>query len=98
MKEDGEIVCYHVYELNRFMEYLYKSTKFESPSTSEDKENPGYYRYQKYINALANAYGDAKLIIVGEGVDGGNLYIGSLTQQPQQAQTEIEPTEPVTQE
>lgn len=44
VKEDGEIVCYHVYELNRFMEYLYKSTKFESPSTSEDKENPGYPR------------------------------------------------------
>lgn len=67
-------------------------------SVDADKENPGYYRYQKYINALAKAYGDAKLIIVGEGVDGGNLYIGSLTQQPQQAQTETEPTEPVTQE
>lgn len=44
VKEDGEIVCYHIYELNRFMEYLFKSTKFESPSTSEDKEHPGYPR------------------------------------------------------
>lgn len=44
VKEDGEIVCYHIYELNRFMEYLFKSTKFESPSTSEDENHPGYPR------------------------------------------------------
>lgn len=44
VKEDGEIICYHIYELNRFMEYLYKSTKFESPSTSEDENHPGYPR------------------------------------------------------
>jgi vacuolar-type H+-ATPase subunit H len=36
------------------------------------------YRYQKYIQAIAAAYGDAKIIIVGEGVDGGNIYLGSV--------------------
>lgn len=44
VKEDGEIVCYHIYELNRFMEYLFNSTRFESPSTSEDENHPGYPR------------------------------------------------------
>ena len=44
VKEDGEVVCYHIYEINRFLEYLYKSTKFEGPSTSEDEDNPGHPR------------------------------------------------------
>ncbi len=57
-------------------------------SVEADEDNPGYYRFQKYMNALMKAYGDAKLIIVGEGVDSSNLYIGSLTQQPQQAPQE----------
>lgn len=36
------------------------------------------YRFQKYIQAIAAAYGNAKIIIVGEGVNAGNIYIGSL--------------------
>ena len=36
------------------------------------------YRFQKYIQAITAAYGNAKIIIVGEGVDAGNIYIGSL--------------------
>lgn len=44
VKEDGDIVCYHIYELNRFREYLFNSTKFERPSTSEDENNPGHPR------------------------------------------------------
>lgn len=59
-------------------------------SAEADKEYPGY-RFQKYINALTRAYGNAKLIIVGEGVDSKNVYIGSLTPQ---AQPETQPTEP----
>ncbi len=35
------------------------------------------YRYYKYMNTLVEAYGQAKLIIVGTGVDGGKLFIGS---------------------
>lgn len=44
VKENGDIVCYHIYELNRFREFLFNSTKFERASTSEDENNPGYPR------------------------------------------------------
>jgi HpaII restriction endonuclease len=40
-KEDGDIVCFHIYDFNLFREYLIKNTKFEQPSTGEDEENPG---------------------------------------------------------
>ncbi len=36
------------------------------------------YRYYKYMQAISQAYGDAKLIIVGDGVNAGNIYIGKL--------------------
>jgi hypothetical protein len=32
VKEDGEIVCYHVYNLNDFRDYLFENTKFDVPS------------------------------------------------------------------
>lgn len=44
VKEDGDIVCYHIYELNRFRDYLFNSTKFEGASRSEDDNNPGHPR------------------------------------------------------
>lgn len=50
VKEDGGVVCYHIYELNRFRDYLFNSTKFERPSTSEDENNPGHPR----LNAKKN--------------------------------------------
>lgn len=34
VKENGEIVCYHVYNWNDLQEYLYHSTKLETASTS----------------------------------------------------------------
>jgi hypothetical protein len=40
-KKDGDIVCFHIYDFNLFREYLLNSTKFEQPSTGEDKDNPG---------------------------------------------------------
>ncbi len=33
VKQDGEVVCYHLYNRNEFMNYLYENTKFESPSS-----------------------------------------------------------------
>ncbi len=42
VKEDGDVLCYHIYELNRFLDYLFNNTKFETASTSEDENNPGY--------------------------------------------------------
>ncbi len=44
VKEDGDIVCYHIYELNRFRDFLFNSTKLERASTSEDENNPGHPR------------------------------------------------------
>ncbi len=43
-----------------------------------DDEFSQAYRFQKYIQAVAKAYGDAKIIIVGDGVDAGNIYLGSV--------------------
>ena len=34
VKEDGEIVCYHLYNREEFQEYLYRNTKLETPSTT----------------------------------------------------------------
>ena len=42
VKKDGDIVCYHVYELNRYLQYLFDSTKLEQAATSEDEDNPGH--------------------------------------------------------
>lgn len=44
VKKDGDIVCYHIYEQNRFRRYLLNSTKFDQPSTGEDENNPGHIR------------------------------------------------------
>lgn len=43
-----------------------------------DRTYADSYRFQKYMQAIVKAYGDAKIIIVGEGVDERNIYIGSL--------------------
>ncbi|GAB2027979.1 HpaII family restriction endonuclease [Lactovum odontotermitis] len=37
VKEDGEVLCYHIYDRNRLREYLYTHTKFDSPSTTKYK-------------------------------------------------------------
>lgn len=42
VKDSGDVVCYHIYEQNQFLNFLLNSTYFEQPSTSEDKNNPGH--------------------------------------------------------
>ena len=37
VKEDGEIVCYHLYNRDEFQNYLYKNTKLDTPSTTRHK-------------------------------------------------------------
>jgi len=37
VKENGDVLCYHIYNLNDFYEYLFKNTKFETPSSSRHK-------------------------------------------------------------
>ena len=34
VREDGEILCYHIYNHNEFQEYLFKNTRFDTPSAS----------------------------------------------------------------
>jgi hypothetical protein len=46
-KQDGEIVCFHIYDFNLFRDYLLNNTKFEQPSTGEDEDNPGTPRLTK---------------------------------------------------
>lgn len=49
VREDGEILCYHVYNHNEFQEYLLKNTYFDTPSSSRHgfgliyKENDTWY-------------------------------------------------------
>lgn len=33
VKDNGEILCYHIYDRNKLREYLYRNTKFDSPSS-----------------------------------------------------------------
>ena len=35
VRKDGEIVCYHFYNMNDVEDYLYANTRFESPSRSK---------------------------------------------------------------
>lgn len=35
VREDGEVFCYHIYNHNESQEYLYKNTRFETPSTKK---------------------------------------------------------------
>lgn len=49
VKKDGDIVCYHIYELNRFRQYLLNATRLEQPSTGEDENNPGHKRLNRHV-------------------------------------------------
>lgn len=37
VKDDGDVLCYHIYNRNQFREYLFKNTKLETPSKSRHK-------------------------------------------------------------
>lgn len=41
VKQDGDLVCYHIYNKNEFQDYLINNTRFEQAATSEDDNNPG---------------------------------------------------------
>jgi hypothetical protein len=43
-KEDGDIVCFHIYDFNLFRKYLINNTVFEQASTGEDSNFPGQKR------------------------------------------------------
>lgn len=35
VKENGDVVCYHLYDRDEFRAYLYENTRFDTPSTSK---------------------------------------------------------------
>ncbi len=49
VKEDGDVVCYHIYDRNQFENYLFHNTKFDTPSTTGHlfgniyQENSGFF-------------------------------------------------------
>jgi|GEM_PF-914419 len=36
------------------------------------------YKYHKYLQAITAAYADGRIVIVGEGIDSSNIYIGNV--------------------
>lgn len=40
-KNDGDIVCFHIYDFNLFRDYLIENTMFEQAATGEDPSMPG---------------------------------------------------------
>lgn len=43
VKDDSEVVCYHIYDRNRLKDYLYNYTKFDTPSMSRyDNHKAGF--------------------------------------------------------
>jgi type II restriction enzyme len=51
VKEDGDVVCYHLYNMDIFQDYLFKNTKFDTPSTSRHGFGIIYEKDEKlYIN------------------------------------------------
>lgn len=52
VKQDGEIVCYHICNRNEFQKYLLNNTKFEQASTSRYKFGKVYEEKDKYFLKL----------------------------------------------
>lgn len=50
VKDNGELACYHVYDRDRFKKFLYRNTKFETPSRSRHNFGSVYERAgRKYL-------------------------------------------------
>ncbi|MGF6148054.1 HpaII restriction endonuclease [Kingella potus] len=59
VKQDGEIVCYHLYSRNQFEDYLFMNTKFDTPSSSRhhfgdiyEKDNTFFFKLNLQIRFL----------------------------------------------
>lgn len=52
VREDGEVLCYHVYNHNEFQEYLFNNTRLETPSTSKYNFGTIYQENNKYYIKL----------------------------------------------
>lgn len=52
VREDGEVLCYHLFNRNEFENYLLKNTKFETASTSRHQFGEIYKEDGKYFIKL----------------------------------------------
>jgi len=52
VREDGEVLCYHLYNRNEFEDYLVSSTKFETPSTTRYDYGKIYSENNEYFVKL----------------------------------------------
>ncbi|MEP6804585.1 MAG: HpaII family restriction endonuclease [Flavobacterium sp.] len=52
VKEDGDILCYHLYNRNEFEDYLINNTKLETPSSSRHKFGDLYKENEKLFFKL----------------------------------------------
>ena len=51
VKEDGDVLCYHIYNIAQFSEYLFNNTRFDSPSSSRHGYGTVYEENGKdYLN------------------------------------------------
>lgn len=66
-------------------------------SVAAYEANPEAYRYYKYLDALTNAYGQANLILVGDGIDSSKIILGNLANGSSAGSTVVTtPTESLT--
>ena len=52
VREDGEVLCYHLYNRNEFENYLLNNTKFDTPSTSRYEFGQLYEENGEYLVKL----------------------------------------------
>lgn len=52
VKEDGDVLCYHIYNRNEFQEYLYNNTKLETPSSTRHDFGKIYEQNKEYFIKL----------------------------------------------
>ncbi len=52
VKEDGEVLCYHIYNRNQFEDYLFNNTKFETASSSRHNFGKLYIQKGNYYFKL----------------------------------------------
>ncbi|MBO5385871.1 HpaII family restriction endonuclease [bacterium] len=52
VREDGEVLCYHLYNHNEFQEYLFKNTRFDTPSATRYEFGTIYKENEKLFIKL----------------------------------------------
>jgi hypothetical protein len=52
VKEDGDVICYHIYNKNQFEDYLFNNTRLETPSTTRHLFGNIYEEEEKYYMKL----------------------------------------------